>query len=175
MLDITGPLDVFGIANEIRTTLGNAAPYQVRLIGVDHGALTTTSGVSLNAHGSIFDKTVKADTLLISGGPGPRLSIKDPRRIKRLKQLCARAQRVGSICTGTFPLAATGALDQCRATTHWAHFDEFAESFPHIELDPDALFVNSGKYFTSVGITIGIDKSWFQRSRYRLTSKSVHF
>jgi transcriptional regulator GlxA family with amidase domain len=115
MLDITGPLDVFGIANEISTTMGNAAPYQIRVIGVDHGALATTSGVSLNAHGSIFDKTVKADTLLISGGPGARLSIKDPLRIKRLKQLCARAQRVGSICTGTFPLAATGALDQCRA------------------------------------------------------------
>jgi len=159
MLDITGPLDVFSIANEISTAMGNATPYQVTLMGTDHGALTTTSHVSLNAHGCIFDKSVKADTLLISGGPGARSSIKDRPTIKRLRQLCDRAQRVGSICTGTFPLAATGALDQCRATTHWAHFDEFAESFPHIELDRDALFVNSGKYSTSAGITAGIDFS----------------
>jgi transcriptional regulator GlxA family with amidase domain len=159
MLDVTGPLDVFCIANDISRAMGQAGPYEVSLAGVERGALMTTSGISINANASIFDKSVKVDTLLISGGPGARLSIKDQSTVKRLRQLCDRAQRVGSICTGSFPLAATGVLDQCRATTHWAHFDEFAGDFPHIELDRDALFVNSGKYFTSAGITAGIDFS----------------
>ena len=56
-----------------------------------------------------------------------------------------------------FALAATGAFDARRATTHWARFDEFAALFPAVHIDRDALFVRAGKFHSSAGISAGID------------------
>lgn len=159
MLDITGPLDVFTIANDLATAKGDPAPYEVSLAGPDAGELLTTSGVALHAARSVFDASLEADTVLISGGRGAREGAGDARLVAALAGLCERAQRVASICTGAFPLAATGALDGRRATTHWAHFDEFSARFPSVEIDRDALFVSAGKFHTSAGITAGIDFS----------------
>jgi transcriptional regulator GlxA family with amidase domain len=159
MLDITGPLDVFTIANEISVAMGRPLPYQISLAGPEAGPLMTTSGVALHAGYSVFDTSLAVDTLLVSGGVGARESANDPRLVNALAVLCERAERVGSICTGAFPLAGTGALDGLRATTHWAHFDEFAGKFPLVQVDRDALFVSAGKFHTSAGITSGIDFS----------------
>ena len=157
MLDIGGPLDVFTIANELSEAAGRRAPYQIGLAAPGAGALMSTSGVALQAASSLFDTTSRPDTLLVCGGRGARIASRDATLVAALASLCERAGRVGSICTGAFPLAATGALDGCRATTHWAHFDEFAAQFPQVEIDRDALFLGAGKYHTSAGITAGID------------------
>lgn len=157
MLDISGPLDVFTIANELSEATGGRAPYHISLAGPAVGTLMTTSGVALQAAFSLFDTTLRPDTLLICGGRGARMSSRDARLVSALATLCDRASRVGSICTGAFPLAATGALDGHRTTTHWAHFDEFSDQFPRVEIDRDALFLSAGKYNTSAGITAGID------------------
>jgi transcriptional regulator GlxA family with amidase domain len=159
MLDITGPLDVFTAANELSVAAGRPAPYELGLAGPEAGALITTSGVALQASHSVFDSSLQAGTVLIAGGRGARESAGDARLVAALAGLCGRAQRVASICTGAFPLAATGALDGRRATTHWAHFDEFSARFPSVEIDRDALFVGAGRFHTSAGITAGIDFS----------------
>ena len=157
MLDISGPLDVFTIANELSEAAGSLAPYQISLAGPAVGALMTTSGIPLQAAFSLFDTSLRPDTLLICGGRGARIASREARLVSALATLCDRAHRVGSICTGAFPLAATGALDGHRATTHWAHFDEFSHQFPQVEIDRDALFLSAGKCHTSAGITAGID------------------
>jgi transcriptional regulator GlxA family with amidase domain len=157
MLDISGPLDVFTIANELSEAMGRRAPYDISLAGPTAGMLMTTSGVALQAAFSLFDMTLRPDTLLICGGRGARISSRDARLVNALATLCDRADRVCSICTGAFLLAATGALDGHRATTHWAHFDEFSVQFPRVEIDRDALFLSAGKCYTSAGITAGID------------------
>jgi transcriptional regulator GlxA family with amidase domain len=108
------------------------------------------------AHG-LDEPELAADTLLVAGGAGTRLASRDAAAMQRLRALCERTPRVGSICTGAFALAATGLLEGGRVTTHWAHFDEFREQFPALELDPHALFVDTGRYHSSAGITAGID------------------
>ncbi len=157
MLDITGPLDVFTVANDIAQANGGAAPYAVTLTGAVAGPLATSSGVSLLAQHSVYDAGLAADTLLLAGGSGARAAVDDQALVLRLRELCRGAQRAGSICTGAFALAATGLLDGRRATTHWAHFDEFAARFPKVEIDRDALFVADGKFHSSAGISAGID------------------
>ncbi|TFW08322.1 GlxA family transcriptional regulator [Oxalobacteraceae bacterium OM1] len=157
MLDVTGPLDVFATANAIAEQAGRATPYDIVLAGPRRGAMETTSGVALTATAAIHDAGLSADTLLVAGGKGARMAVHDRKLVAALAQLCRRSARVGSICTGAFVLAAAGLLDGRRATTHWAHFDEFAGLFPAIELDRDALFLGDGKVFTSAGISAGID------------------
>jgi transcriptional regulator GlxA family with amidase domain len=159
MLDITGPLEVFSMANGCLAGAGKPAAYDIVLAAPEAGPVKTTSGISLMATHSLYDPALCADTILIAGGPGARMAVRDPALVAALAQLCRRVARVGSICTGSFPLAATGMLDQSRATTHWAHFDEFAALFPHIRLDRHALFVNEGNCHSSAGISAGIDYS----------------
>lgn len=65
--------------------------------------------------------------------------------------------RVASICTGAFVLAATGALDGARATTHWAAAPELARRHPRITVDPDVLYVDDGQVLTSAGAAAGLD------------------
>lgn len=157
MLDVTGPLDVFAVANELALARGRAAPYQLVLAAPQAGPLATTSGVDLHAAISLYDPSLAPDTLLLAGGSGARLALHDALLMQRVRTLCEMAERAGSICTGAFVLAATGLLDGRRATTHWAHFDEFAQRFPRVDIEREALFVAEGKYHSSAGVTAGID------------------
>jgi transcriptional regulator GlxA family with amidase domain len=159
MLDITGPLEVFAMANTCCRSAGRPAPYELVVAAPQAGPVMTTSGIALLASESIVDPALQADTLLIAGGVGARAAVRDSALIGALTALCRRVPRVASICTGLFPLAATGLLKQLRATTHWSHFDEFAALFPDVRLDPHALFINDGPWHSSAGISAGIDYS----------------
>ena len=159
MLDISGPLDVFATANECAANAGRAPPYELVVAAAQAGPLMTTSGVALIATASLRDPSLAADTLLIAGGAGARMAVRDAELIRALSALCKRVARVGSICTGLFPLAATGLLDHSSATTHWAHFEEFAALFPRVSLDEHALFITNAPCHSSAGVTAGIDYS----------------
>jgi transcriptional regulator GlxA family with amidase domain len=115
--------------------------------------------VPIHASRDVFDATLGADTVLLAGGPGARMMPADAKLVDALGALCRRVPRVGSICTGAFALASTGALERRRATTHWAHFDEFAAAFPNVLIDRDALFVSDGKFHSSAGVSAGIDSA----------------
>jgi transcriptional regulator GlxA family with amidase domain len=54
-------------------------------------------------------------------------------------------------------LAATGALDGLRATTHWRGAAELARRFPDIAVDPNVLYVDNGNVLTSAGAAAGLD------------------
>ncbi len=157
MLDVTGPLDVLSMANSCMEEAGQPAPYHIVMAAPQAGPVMTTSGIALVATHALHDSALQADTLLVAGGPGARHAVKDQALMAALTALARRVPRVASICTGLFPLAATGLLAQSRATTHWAHFDEFANLFPHVQLDRHALFVNEGHCHSSAGISAGID------------------
>ncbi|MEU3982011.1 helix-turn-helix domain-containing protein [Streptomyces sp. NPDC026672] len=65
--------------------------------------------------------------------------------------------RIVSICTGAFVLAAAGLLDGRPATTHWQLAERFRREYPHVDLDPDVLFVDDGRVLTSAGAASGVD------------------
>lgn len=56
-------------------------------------------------------------------------------------------------------LAAWGLLDGRRVATHWQSVDELARRFPALDVDGRALYVEDGRFWTSAGITTGIDMS----------------
>lgn len=153
LLDVSGPIDVFSVANEI---MGVEA-YEIVLAAPQAGLVDSSAGVALHAPRSLYARGLKMDTLLLAGGSGARRVMRDAALVAQLRRLCERTPRVGSICTGAFALAATSLLDGGRATTHWAHFDEFAGHFPRVRIERDALFVSDGKYHSSAGVTAGID------------------
>src|SRR5204862_3503529 len=68
-----------------------------------------------------------------------------------------RIRRIASVCTGIYGLAQTGLLDGRHVTTHWRFTQDVAHRFPKLKMDGNALFRKDGKFYTSAGVTAGID------------------
>jgi transcriptional regulator GlxA family with amidase domain len=66
-------------------------------------------------------------------------------------------RRIASVCTGIYGLAATGLLDGRAVTTHWRFAADAARCFPKLRMKPNALFVKDDQFYTSAGVTAGID------------------
>jgi AraC family transcriptional activator FtrA len=77
--------------------------------------------------------------------------------LDELRAARARGQRILSLCTGAFVLAAAGILDGHRATTHWTECADLAARYPAVTVDPDVLYVDDGDLLTSAGSAASID------------------
>lgn len=153
-LDITGPLEVFAIANE-------QGDHYRPIVATSGGRdVDTTAAIRIRADVALEDvaETVpRFDTLLVPGAPDWRTVVGAEGLVTNVASLVPRASRIVAVCTGTFALAAAGALDNRRAATHWRHADALSREFPTVKVDKDALFVQEDDVFTSAGITAGID------------------
>lgn len=154
-LDLIGPYEVFSMANRL---LGGAAAYEIMLASVEGGEILCNSGVRLGGVVALADLPGEIDTLLVAGGDWDSVRAScDGELPARLLRLTAQARRIGGVCSGAFLLAAAGFLDGRRATTHWAFADQFRAFRPAVRLEPDAIFVADPPFFTSAGVTAGID------------------
>jgi transcriptional regulator GlxA family with amidase domain len=66
-------------------------------------------------------------------------------------------QRIVSLCSSAFLLAASGLLDGRRATTHWALAGQFRRRFPQVELHIEQLLCDDGNLLSSGGAHAGLD------------------
>ena len=89
------------------------------------------------------------------GRRGP--AAEDAELVAWLRRRAAGARRVASVCTGAFLLAATGLLDGRRVATHWGYCERLAATRPALVVEKDPIFVVDGRYWTSAGVTAGID------------------
>jgi transcriptional regulator GlxA family with amidase domain len=99
----------------------------------------------------------QVDTLVIPGGPGIWDIRNDARLMQWISQALPKARRVASVCLGAFALAWTGILDGKRAATHWRYCPRLQDSFPNIRVEPNAIFVQDGRVWSSAGVSAGID------------------
>lgn len=70
-----------------------------------------------------------------------------------------RTRRIAAVCTGAYAIAQTGLLDGRKVTTHWRFADDFAARFPKLRVQANSLYVKDGAFYSSAGITAGIDLS----------------
>jgi AraC family transcriptional activator FtrA len=133
----------------------DVAWYSYAVCAVEPGPLRAAGGLALQVpHG--LDALEAADTIVIPGWrdadePPP------PHVVQALRRAHARGARLCSICSGAFVLAHAGLLDGRKATTHWRYFAQLAASFPAIEIEPDALYVEDANVVTSAGSAAGLD------------------
>jgi transcriptional regulator GlxA family with amidase domain len=158
MLDICGPLEVFGFADYWLRLSGqiSAPAYPLSVLAEQAGPVTTMSGVRIVADQAIGDVDGDIDTLLVAGGLVEEAR-KNPTLLNWVYRMAGRVRRLGSICTGAFLLAECGLLDGRRATTHWKYCARLAEEFPNVIVEPDRIAVRDGSVYTSGGVTAGID------------------
>lgn len=155
-LDITGPLEVFAIANDLLKSSGRETPAYVTEVvaGAKDAILETSSGVRLLAD-TPWSARSEMDTLLVAGAP--MVDEIPEELVSWIRRIAPQTRRVGSICTGAFALARAGLLDGRRATTHWQMAELLQRRFPHIRVDADSIYIKDGPVYTSAGITAGID------------------
>ena len=159
LLDVSGPASVFNSANRALVQRGMPAFYRVALFSADGGAIESSSGITVDTRAISDVRSGEARTLLVAGAEREMLlaAVADTSLRDALPGLAATADRVGSVCSGGFLLAALGLFDGHRVATHWDSCQPLAAAFPAVTVDPDALYVVDGRLWTSAGVTTGID------------------
>jgi transcriptional regulator GlxA family with amidase domain len=156
-IDIAGPLEVFATAG--RGDGGSPhsqGAYETLVIGLDQEPFRVESGLRMLPDCTL-GKAPHLDTLIIPGGWGLRVPATCAVVGAWLRQHAGAVRRVCAVCTGIYGLAHAGLLDGRRATTHWRLADEVARRFPGVQVHGDAIFIRDGRFYTSGGITAGID------------------
>jgi transcriptional regulator GlxA family with amidase domain len=147
----------FGVAMEVfgydRSDAYGVPWYTVTACSLGGRAVRTDSGLRLGELAGL-DTLRSADTVIIA----PTHVKPPPRRLlSELQAAHARGARIVSLCSGAAVLAAAGLLDGRRATTHWEECAELAADHPHVQVDPDVLYVDDGNILTSAGSSACID------------------
>jgi transcriptional regulator GlxA family with amidase domain len=151
-LDISGPLEVFDIAERL-----SPGRYAHSVVNGNGAAFATSSGLTIAPADALDDIPGPIDTLVVAGGSGIAAAARDDALVASIAAAAARSRRVTSVCTGAFLLAEAGLLDGRRVATHWSAVDLLAQRHPAIEVDRDSIFVRDGDVWTSAGVTAGID------------------
>jgi transcriptional regulator GlxA family with amidase domain len=147
LLDVFGPLEMFGMLKE-RASIAMLAERAGR-IRSSQGPACVADRALAGDHG--------LDVLLIPGGMGTRREVSNAPFLEEIRRQSERARFVASVCTGSGLLARAGVLDGRRATSNKFAFKWAVSQGPKVNWVPEARWVEDGKFFTSSGVSAGID------------------
>lgn len=157
IIDIVGPV-------EFLTAVGRypgPPAYAVELVGERAGLVRTTCGLALPVSRSIdeiSDERLRGtDIFIVTGGTGTADELENPRLIEFIARAGTLAKRVASVCSGSLLLGKAGLLAGRKATTHWSCCTFLRALCPNAIVHDDAIFVRDGKFWTSAGVTSGMD------------------
>lgn len=156
-VDVCGPLESFGIAN----FLTGQRLYHLMTVSIDGAPVPVAGGfLEIKPSRGCADLPDRIDLLLIAGGPGCFAASEDSALLAWIRRLEPRCDRLGSVCTGSTVLLASGVMKGHRVATHWLEARRLETDRTMAEqVEPNAIFVNSGKFWTSAGMLAGIDLS----------------
>ena len=147
LLDVFGPLEMFGLAAE---------HFEIRLISETGGVVASRQGPKSVCDDS-FQSAPAIDVLLVPGGIGTRREVDNQVLLDWLKERSEQAELVASVCTGSALLAKAGVLDGLRATTNKLAFGWATSQSEKVQWQQQARWVEDGKVFSSSGVSAGID------------------
>ena len=149
LLDVFGPLEMFGLATDA---------FEICLIS-EHGGVVASRQGPKSVCDAAFSTSPALDLLLVPGGIGTRREVNNPVLLDWLKTRSQQAELVTSVCTGSALLAKAGVLDGVRATTNKLAFAWASSQSEKVLWQRQARWVEDGKFFTSSGVSAGIDLS----------------
>ena len=144
-LDAFGPVEI----------LGRVEGYTLRFLSLAGGLVRSAQGVAVATEPA--DAADPAGILLVPGGQGTRPLVDDAAFLERLRTLAASSAFCLTVCTGSALLAKTGLLDGRKATSNKRSFDWVKSQRGAVEWTGRARWVVDEKYYTSSGISAGMD------------------
>jgi len=145
-LDAFGPAEVIGTLSET---------YYLRYHSLNGGVIKSRHQVLVNT--VPFAEIDSAGILLIPGGIGTRILANDENFIEQLKTLSEKAPYVLTVCTGSALLAKTNLLNGMKATSNKMAFEWACSNGAKVNWVKKARWVKDGKFYTSSGVSAGID------------------
>jgi putative intracellular protease/amidase len=149
LLDVFGPLEMFGLLPE---------QFEIFLVAESGDIVTSAQGPKSVIDYRFID-CPSFDILLVPGGRGTRREVENPLLLDWLQSQAQEAQYTTSVCTGSALLARAGLLDGRRATTNKAAFEWVASQGKQVDWQKQARWVEDDHFFTSSGVSAGIDMS----------------
>lgn len=144
-LDAFGPVEV----------LGRIPEYQLHYVSITGGTIPSRQGLQV-----LTEPVKEADPsgiLLVPGGQGTRPLVKEPEFIESLKEFAIQSKYCLTVCTGSALLAKTGLLDNRKATSNKNALEWVRSVNENVHWLGQARWVVDEKYYTSSGISAGID------------------
>lgn len=147
-------------------TLDAMGPYHTlaEIMGAKTFFIAKKKGMVQNQRGlqmkvdTSFAEVNKLDILVIPGGAVETfMQTQDTVTLNWIRQIDKTTTFTTSVCTGAWILGATGLLNGKYATTNWYRAEEILNSYG-VKFKQDR-WVRDGKYWTSAGVTAGIDMS----------------
>lgn len=144
-LDAFGPVEI----------LSKVKQYELNYYSIDGGTVVSAQNTSIITK-SIKD-VCKEGVLVVPGGRGTRTLVNDISFIEMLKNVSEQSCYCLSVCTGSALLAATGLLNGRKATSNKKAFDWVTSINSNVKWIRNARWVADGKYYTSSGVSAGMD------------------
>lgn len=157
LLDTSGPAEVFAAVAENLPSSLNQEGYRLQAVSVTGGLMRSSTGLALMTEALPAPESVDGCTVLVAGGYGVQKAMSDGTAARWLTAAAPCVARCGSICTGAFLLAQAGLLDGRPVVTHWRYAALLQRLFPRLQVLEDALFVRDGRFYSSAGVTAGMD------------------
>ncbi|MEM8926719.1 MAG: DJ-1/PfpI family protein [Bacteroidota bacterium] len=146
-MDAMGPLSV----------LNSMYPTEKKLIGRTRDTITSSDKVKIEVDYGI-DDIEQLDMLVVPGGfIETYQATKDEELLAWIRKIDKSTKYTVSVCTGAWILGAAGVLDGKEATTHWYRAEENLAKYGATFIKKR--YTNDGKYWTSAGVSAGIDMS----------------
>ncbi|MEM9797983.1 MAG: DJ-1/PfpI family protein [Pseudomonadota bacterium] len=146
-LDYFGPIEMLGGFRD-----------EIEVITV---AATLDPVPSRHGQRIVPDRALSAGTdyelLFIPGGDSALVAAEDAELMAWIRTVSTRAECVMAVCTGSVLLGMTGMLDGRRATTNKLDFKDTVPLAPKVDWVTPARWVEDGKFFTSSGVSAGMD------------------
>ena len=155
VLDFAGPFEVFSVTSE----LNNFEPFEVFTVSEHLAPISAVNGLSVNPKYD-FESCPDLDLLIIAGGNGTRKLAENQKVLDWIERVHQNTEFTLSICSGSRMLGKLGLLDGKPYCTHHQVYDHMQMMVPTGVPQPDLRFVNTGRIFTSGGISAGIDLSF---------------
>ena len=144
-LDAFGPVEV----------LGRIPEYQLHYVSITGGMIISKQGMHVLTES--INEVDLSGILLIPGGQGTRPLVKEPKFIENLKGIVIQSKYCLTVCTGSALLARTGLLDDRQATSNKNALEWVHSVNTNVHWMNRARWVVDEKYYTSSGISAGID------------------
>jgi putative intracellular protease/amidase len=146
-LDVYGPVEALG---------RNTDKFTIKFYSLNGGMIGNAHGVNV-----LSEKLEVAnnglDIFIIPGAYGTRQEVNNEPLINLIKQIAEKSKFVLTVCTGAALLAKTGLLEHKNATTNKIAFDWVVTQSNLVNWIRKARWVVDGKYYTSAGVSAGID------------------
>lgn len=146
-LDYFGPIEMLG---------GHHEEIEVVTVAKGNDPVPSIHGQKISIDTQLSDKN-DYDLVLIPGGDSALIECDDDETLEWIRSASENAERVMAVCTGTIILGMSGVLDGRRATTNKIDFLNTVHLAPNVNWIKEARWVEDGKFFTSSGVSAGMD------------------